>query len=48
MDGAYCKLSIQSECKAIQRLAEALTEVDPLQEFSFHGEGPHTLKRAAE
>jgi len=48
MEGAQCRLSIQSECKAIQRLAETLTEVDPLQEFTFRGEGPETLKQAAE
>ncbi len=40
-------LSIQSDCKAIQRLAGALTEVDPYREFTFRGAGPLTLQMAA-
>ena len=35
MDGKNCKLSIKSECAAITRIAEELTEVDPYQEISF-------------
>ena len=35
MDGKVCKLSIASECDAISRMAEDLTEVDPYQEISF-------------
>ena len=35
MDGKVCKLSIASECDAISRMAEHLTEVDPYQEISF-------------
>lgn len=35
MDGDTCKLSISSDCKAIQKLAQELTEVNPYQEISF-------------
>lgn len=41
-------LSIESECQAIQRLAEHLTEVDPRQEISFRGGMPSVLAMAAE
>ena len=43
MDGRTCKLSIESGCDAIQRLADEMPEVDPFQEISFRGEGPRTL-----
>ncbi len=48
MDGRNCLVSITSECKAIQSLAEQLTEVNPFQEISFRGEGPRTLKLGAQ
>ena len=35
MNGRTCELHITSECKAIQRIAEELTQVDPYQEISF-------------
>jgi hypothetical protein len=35
MDWKVCKLSIISECTAIQKMGEALTEVNPYQEISF-------------
>ena len=35
MDGKVCKLSITSECSAIQKMGAALTEVNPYQEISF-------------
>ena len=35
MEGKVCRLSITSECDAISRMAEELTEVDPYQEISF-------------
>jgi hypothetical protein len=41
-------LAIQSECKAIQRLAADLTEVDPFGEISFRRGSPVTLEKAAE
>jgi hypothetical protein len=43
MDGEVCKVSIESECKAIQKLAEHLTEVDPLGEISSRRRMPKTL-----
>jgi len=48
-DGAgQVQLTIESECKAIQRLAEELTQVDPYREFTYRGEGPRTFKVASE
>ena len=47
MDGSRVTISVQSECDAIQRLAEELTEVDPWQEITFRGEGPKTLRAGA-
>ena len=47
VNGSQVVVSIQSECDAIQRLAEELTEVDPWQEITFRGEGPKTLKVGA-
>ncbi len=41
-----CKVSIQSECSNVQRLAAELTEVDPIREITFRGEGPLTLQLA--
>ena len=35
MNGSTCELQITSDCKAIARMAEELTEVDPYQEISF-------------
>ena len=35
MDGKVCRLRIASECDAIQKMAEELTEVNPYQEISF-------------
>ncbi len=35
MDGKVCKLSIISECSAINKMAGELTEVNPYQEISF-------------
>jgi hypothetical protein len=35
MDGKVCKLSITSECSAINKMAGELTEVNPYQEISF-------------
>ncbi|PWH14528.1 MAG: hypothetical protein DDG58_12545 [Ardenticatenia bacterium] len=40
-------LKITSDCKACQRLAQELTEVDALREFTFRGEGPLTHQLAA-
>ena len=47
MDGQRCLVSVESDCQAIQELAEELTEVDPFQEISFRGEGSHVLEMGA-
>lgn len=35
IDGKVCKIQITSECAAIRRMAEELTEVNPYGEISF-------------
>ena len=40
-------LTINSDCKNIQRLAAELKEVDPYREFTFRGAGPLTLQMAS-
>ncbi len=40
MDGDKCNIHIQSECKAIMRMAEELTQVEPYQEISFKRKMP--------
>ena len=47
-DSGQVELSIESECKAINRLAAELTLVDPYREFTYKGEGPLTFEVAAE
>ena len=42
MDGNICKISIQSDCKAIMRLGAELTEVEPFKEISFKRAMPKT------
>jgi hypothetical protein len=42
MDGDNVNLDIQSECKAIQKMALELTQVDPFQEISFRRSMPLT------
>lgn len=44
MDGKVCKLATTSDCKAIQQLAQELTEVNPLQEISSKRATPQTLQ----
>ncbi len=44
MEGDICKISISSDCKAIRRLAEELTEVDPYKEISFRRNMPKTIE----
>jgi hypothetical protein len=41
-------LQIESQCEAIQKLAENLTEVNALNEISFQGNPPETLQKGAE
>ena len=47
MQGDVCKVSMQSECAAIQRLANELAEVNPYQEISWRRKTPLTLEMAA-
>lgn len=48
MNGKTCHLSILSDCKAIQKLAEELTEVNPYEEISFRRSNvPAILKAGA-
>jgi hypothetical protein len=35
LEGKVCKLNITSECSAIQKMGEELTEVNPYEEISF-------------
>ena len=35
MNGSTCELHISSECKAIERMAADISEVDPYKEISF-------------
>jgi hypothetical protein len=45
MEGSRCAISIDSDCDAIRRLAEELTEVEPIHEISFRrGTMPRTLE----
>jgi hypothetical protein len=41
------KLDFSTRCESIQKLADALPEVNPFDEISFRGEGPKTLRMAA-
>jgi hypothetical protein len=47
MDGEVCNLGIESDCAAIQRLAQELTQVNPLQEISFRRSTPQALQMGA-
>ena len=42
MDGKVCKIRMTSDCAAIQRMAEELTEVEPFKEISFKRAMPKT------
>jgi hypothetical protein len=46
-EGAKVKITIESECQAIQDLAAELTEVDPFQEITFRRNGPRSLELGA-
>ena len=41
------QLEINTRCENIQKLAQELKVVDPMEEISFRGEGPKTLCMAA-
>ena len=42
-EGRLCRVSLQSECKAIQKIAEELDLVDPLKELSARRGMPRCL-----
>lgn len=42
MEGKVCKVEITSQCAAIQRMAQELTEVEPFKEISFKRAMPKT------
>jgi hypothetical protein len=44
MEGKVCKVSITSDCEAIRKIAQELTEVNPLQEISCRRAIPQTLQ----
>ncbi len=44
MNGKACQLSIESDCKAIKKLAAELTEVEPFKEISSRRQVPKTLE----
>jgi hypothetical protein len=46
-EASKCLVSIESDCDAIQRLGEELTEVDPFQEITYRGQGPRSLQLGA-
>ena len=39
-------IEINTRCESIQKLAEELKDVDPMEEISFRGKGPKTLRMA--
>lgn len=43
-EGKKCNLIIESQCKAIQKLAEELKQVDPLREISFKKNNPEIME----
>ncbi len=45
-EGEVCRLSIASQCDAIQRMAADLTEVEPFREISFRRNMPQTMEAA--
>jgi hypothetical protein len=44
LQGKACQLAITSDCKAIQRMAEEVTRVNPFQEISFRRDLPQTYE----
>jgi hypothetical protein len=44
MNGKMCQIAIESDCKAIQKMAAELTEVEPFKEISSRRQVPKTLE----
>jgi hypothetical protein len=47
-EGRTVRVEFETDCAYVEQLAGALTEVDPYKEISYRGEGPVTLRLAAE
>jgi hypothetical protein len=47
-DGRTVRIEFETTCGHVKKLAEQLTEVEPYGEISYRGEGPLTLRLAAE
>ncbi|HEY9077581.1 MAG TPA: hypothetical protein VIO61_13695 [Anaerolineaceae bacterium] len=47
LEGEDCVVSIESECKSIQKLAGDVCRLDPFREITFRGQGPQILSQAA-
>ena len=47
-EGRAVRVEFETDCGYVEKLAEQLTEVDPFREISYRGEGPVTLRLAAE
>jgi hypothetical protein len=39
-------LDVESDCKAVMKLAERIRDVDPYREFTWRRQGPQTLEQA--
>ncbi len=46
-EGKVCRIAISSQCEAIQRLGQELTQVNPFQEISFRRATPQILQMGA-
>jgi hypothetical protein len=46
-EGKVCHITLSSDCEAIQRLGQELTQVNPFQEISFRRAMPLTLQMGA-
>jgi hypothetical protein len=46
MGDEVCRLSIDSQCDAIQRMAAELNQVEPFREISFRRSMPQTMEMA--
>jgi hypothetical protein len=47
-ESTFCSLMIDSNCPTIQKLAQELRQVNPMEEITYQGRGPLTLKLARE
>ena len=47
-EGRSVRVEFETSCGYVEKLAEVLTEVDPFTEISYRGDGPVTLRLAAE